>query len=234
MKSVDRTLRHELDELVKACHNSSLLQSKIAELKLPEGFEVVVEPWPYGASDPEDVGTRYFQGLLYANDTRKNNADSNFYAFPIPLIPVMDARTKEIVRVDEIATGGKGDGLSAKTHQANVIDHCESAEYVPELLSQNLRDDVKPLSVVQAEGPSFSITDGNLVKWQKWSMRVVFDPREGAVLSDIRYDGRSVLYRLSMSDMVRVSFFNESFLTSAMVDRAIRGSAIPLPSQTGI
>lgn len=198
-------LRHEMDELIKACDNSALLQSKIKELQLPEGFEVIVEPWPYGGSDPEDVGTRYFQGLLYANDTRKGNADSNFYAFPIPLIPVMDAGTKEIVRVDEIATGGKQDGLSDKTHLKNVIDHCDSAEYVPELLSQNLRSDLKPLSVIQPEGPSFSVTDGNLVKWQKWSMRVMFDPQEGAVLSDIRYDGRSVLYRLSMSDMVSLS-----------------------------
>lgn len=191
-----------MEELVKACDNSTLLQSKIKELQLPEGFEVIVEPWPYGGSDPEDVGTRYFQGLLYANDTRKGNADSNFYSFPIPLIPVMDAGTKKIVRVDEIATGGKGDGLSDKTHLKNVIDHCAHSEYVPELLSQKLRSDLKPLAVIQPEGPSFSVTDGNLVKWQKWSMRVMFDPQEGAVVSDIRYDGRSVLYRLSMSDMV--------------------------------
>ena len=32
-------------------------------------------------------------------------------------------------------------------------------------------------------------------------MRVSFNPREGGVLHDIKYDGRSVLYRLSMSDM---------------------------------
>ncbi|KAK3068674.1 hypothetical protein LTS18_000567, partial [Coniosporium uncinatum] len=37
--------------------------------------------------------------------------------------------------------------------------------------------------------------------WQKWSFRVTFNPREGAVLHDVRYDGRSIMYRLAISEM---------------------------------
>ena len=34
---------------------------------------------------------------------------------------------------------------------------------------------------------------------------MTFNPREGAVLHDIHYDGRSVLYRLSISEMVTLN-----------------------------
>lgn len=113
----------------------------------------------------------------------------------------MDARKNEVVRVDEPATGGKHDAFTGRTHQKHVLEHCQSAEYVPELLPSGLRKDVKPLTVQQPEGPSFTVSDSNLIEWQKWRMRVTFNPREGAVLHDIRYDGRNVLYRLSISDM---------------------------------
>lgn len=187
--------------MVESCKRSKLFQDKLKEIKLPEGFETVIEPWPYGAPDLEDGNTRYFQALVFARDARKGQ-DSNFYAYPMPLIPVMDAATKEIIRIDEPATGGKGDSLTGKTYAPGALDHCQSAEYVPELLPNGTRKDLKPLMVVQPQGPSFSITEGNLIQWQKWRMRVTFNPREGAVIHDIRYDGRPVLYRLSISDMV--------------------------------
>lgn len=140
------------------------------------------------------------QGLCFAKDTRSGNADSNHYGYPLPIVPIMDSCTKEIVRIDRLATGGKDDGLAYGTHKKNIVDHCAPSEYVPELLSQPLRTDVKPLNVTQPEGPSFHL-DGNLVQWQKWRFRLGFNPREGATLHDVRYDGRSVLYRLSLSEM---------------------------------
>ncbi|KAF4440936.1 Copper amine oxidase 1 [Fusarium austroafricanum] len=189
----------EFDIVVDACARSKLFQDKLKEIKFPEGFEPVIEPWPYGAPDLEDGNTRFFQALVFARDTRKGQ-DSNFYAYPVPLIPVMDAVTREIVRIETPATGGKGDSLTAKTHAPGLLDHCAPAEYVPELLPGGTRKDLKPLMVVQPQGPSFSI-EGNLIQWQKWRMRVTFNPREGAVVHDVRYDGRPVMYRLSISDM---------------------------------
>ena len=113
----------------------------------------------------------------------------------------MDTYKKEIVRIDRLATGGKEDGLAYGTHPRNVLDHCGAAEYVPELLSIPMREDVKPLHVLQPDGPSFSVSDDSLVEWQKWRFRVGFNPREGATLHDVHYDGRSVMYRLSFSEM---------------------------------
>jgi primary-amine oxidase len=154
---------------------------------------------PYGGLDKESENRRYFQGLCFAQDTRNGNADSNFYAYPLPLIPVLDAHKEEIIRIDRLATGGKGDSLTGQTHSERIIDHCQSGEYVPELIET--RKDLKPIDITQPEGPSFRVTDESLVEWQKWRFRVSFNPREGAVLHDVHYDGRSIMYRLSFSEM---------------------------------
>ena len=115
----------------------------------------------------------------------------------------MDTYKKEIVRIDRLATGGAEDGLEYGTGSTKVLDHCKSSksEYVPELLDIPMRTDVKPLNVIQPDGPSFKVSDDNLVEWQKWRFRVGFNPRECAVLHDVKYDGRDVLYRLSLSEM---------------------------------
>lgn len=192
----------EFDHLVKAVWASTLFKDALAEFNLPPGFEVIVEPWPYGGRDLEEENRRYFQGLCFAQDTRSGNPDSNFYGYPLPLIPVMDAHTREIIRIDRLATGGEDDGLNAVTHSKDIVQHCQPSEYVPELLKDGTRTDLKPLNVSQPDGPSFKVTDESLVEWQKWSFRVGFNHREGATIHNVRYDGRSVMYRLSVSEMV--------------------------------
>ncbi|KAI9831230.1 MAG: hypothetical protein M1819_005158 [Sarea resinae] len=193
--------KDEFLKFFKICEQSPVFKDALAQYKLPEGFVAVLEPWPYGGPDVGEEIPRLLQALVFARDTRNGNADSNHYAYPIPLIPVLDVHKGEIVRVDKLATGGTDDGLSKDTTPADVLEHCSGAEYVPELIGTELRADLKPLNVVQPDGPSFKVGSGNLVEWQKWRFRVGFTPREGAVIHDLRYDGRSVLYRLSMSEM---------------------------------
>ena len=194
--------RGEFDHLLKAVWASTLFKEAIAELHIPAGFEVIVEPWPYGGRDIGEDNKRYFQGLCFAQDGRSCNPDSNFYGYPLPLIPILDVHKREIVRIDRLATGGEQDGLKKGTHSKNILEHCQPAEYVPELLKGGVRQDLKPLNVSQPDGPSFKVTDDSLVEWQKWRFRVGFNHREGGTIHDIRYDGRSVLYRLSVSEMV--------------------------------
>src|SRR6185369_14935248 len=49
-----------------------------------------------------------------------------------------------------------------------------------------MRSDLKPISITQPEGPSFTV-EGNLVQWQKWQFRIAFDPFEGLVLHQVGY-----------------------------------------------
>ncbi len=67
------------------------------------------------------------------------------------------------------------------------------------------RQDVKPLDIVQKDGPGFSV-EGWKVSWQNWSLRVGWTAREGLVLHQIAFrDGkrdRPIIYRASITDMV--------------------------------
>ncbi|GAA0375894.1 primary-amine oxidase [Microbispora corallina] len=67
------------------------------------------------------------------------------------------------------------------------------------------RTTLKPIEISQPEGVSFSLT-GNLLEWEKWSLRVGFDAREGLTLHQIAFDDdgrrRPVVYRASVAEMV--------------------------------
>ncbi|KAF1867025.1 hypothetical protein Lal_00049452 [Lupinus albus] len=68
------------------------------------------------------------------------------------------------------------------------------------------RSDVKPLQIIQPEGPSFRV-NGHYIEWQKWNFRIGFTPREGLVIYSVAYvDGsrgrRPLAHRLSFVEMV--------------------------------
>ncbi|KAG5811662.1 hypothetical protein H9Q74_004549 [Fusarium xylarioides] len=152
----------ELDDVRIICLDSPVFKERIAKFNLPQGFEVVVEPWPYGGLDAADgPNRRHMQALIYAADTK--NRECNFWGYPLPIIPVIDAETREVIRIHEVATGGGNDPHTfAEGDYAKVnIDHMTPSEYVPELLPGGLRRDLKELNVVQPSGPSFNVEDSN-------------------------------------------------------------------------
>jgi primary-amine oxidase len=61
--------------------------------------------------------------------------------------------------------------------------------------------DLKPIEITQPEGPSFTVDD-DVVRWAGWEFRVGFDAREGLVLNQVSIDGRSVVHRASIAEMV--------------------------------
>ena len=73
-------------------------------------------------------------------------------------------------------------------------------------LTGPVRTTQKPISITQPEGPSFSVTDGNHVEWEKWSLDVGFDMREGLVLHNIAFRTgsrtRTILDRAAIAEMV--------------------------------
>ena len=62
-------------------------------------------------------------------------------------------------------------------------------------------DSLKPIEITQPEGRSFTV-DGNHVRWAKWDLRYWFNEREGLTLHQISFDGRPILYRASIAEMV--------------------------------
>ncbi|KAL5600997.1 hypothetical protein BROUX41_005828 [Berkeleyomyces rouxiae] len=193
----------------KACFASPLFQAAVDEFLIPDHFILKIDPWPYGGPNDEDQLPlpRYMQGLVYAQDTRSGNPDSNHYSYPVPLVPVIDWTTRRVVRVDRLSLDPSRHGWisdpATRTKKMALFANTSPAEYVPELLPEDLplRTDLKPIAVTQPKGTSFSVTPDGLVTWQKWRFRLSFTPREGAVLHDVTYDNRPVLYRLSFSEM---------------------------------
>lgn len=168
---------------------------------MPDDIIIACDPWMYGADrDNTEDSHKYVQGYLYALAPGYGE-ESNQYSYPLPISPVLDVFTDKIDRIEPMATGGHTDGLSVGTAGPSPLAHCVPNEFHGDLISEPIRTDLKPLQVLQPDGPSYSVADGNLVNWQKWRFRVGFNFREGMVIQDVRYDGRPVFYRLSVSEM---------------------------------
>src|SRR6266536_2821451 len=126
--------------------------------------------------------------------------DSNHYAYPLDICAEVSGDHK-VINVLRLPLGEhdrmQPAGTSKRKFDRRKIH--SSSEYHPDL-QQERRTTTKPLNVVQPDGPSFQVR-GNLVTWEKWRFRVGFNYREGLTLHDISFDGRSVFYRLSLSEM---------------------------------
>ncbi|KLO90872.1 peroxisomal amine oxidase (copper-containing) [Fusarium fujikuroi] len=172
--------------------------AELEKLKLPEGTVVCADPWIYGSDGVED-DVRMYQVFLYMRDpANPGEADSNHYAFPLPVSPVIECVNYKVIRIDVLPTGADNTIKLLAPYQPKPAN-----EYIPE--AQELRKDLKPLHVSQPEGPSFNVTPvgetGNVISWQKWTFFVGFNQREGMVLYNVKYDNRPLFYRLSLSDM---------------------------------
>jgi primary-amine oxidase len=150
--------------------------------------QVVVDPWAighFGFADEE--GQRLSRSLCYVRTT----PESNFYSRPIHgLVPVVDLNTMTVLRIEDVG---------------DVPVPPEPGEYAREFFQKQFRQDLKPLTIHQPDGPSFEV-DGHQIRWQRWRMRIGFTPREGLVLYQVGYEDqgrlRPILYRASMAEMV--------------------------------
>jgi primary-amine oxidase len=151
---------------------------------------VLIDTWAYGAHLlPEEYAGRR---LGWADVWYRKDPGSSPYANPVSgLHLIVDLNRMELLEVED---------------DQSVPEPETMGEYVPGLVpGQRLRDDVKPLQIVQPEGSSLQL-EGNLVRWQKWSVRVGFNYREGLVLHTVGYDDggrtRPVAHRMSFAEMV--------------------------------
>ena len=123
-----------------------------------------------------------------------SDADSNHYALPLAISPVIDTVEYKVIRIDLLPTGADHTIKETQPYKIQPPN-----EYTPE--HQKLRTDLRPLNVVQPEGASFKVTQagetGEIIEWQKWSFRVGFNQREGMVLYDVSRLETAVMQQLS-------------------------------------
>ena len=148
---------------------------------------VMVDIWSAGNYGSEEDGTRRLTRPLCF--LRKNSTD-NGYAHPIEGIrPVVDLNTMTVIRVEEYGQWPLPP---------------QDGNYFEESVAEK-RKGIKPLAILQSEGPSFTL-DGKQLTWQNWTVVVGFSAREGLTLHDVRYvdrgKSRPILYRASLSEMV--------------------------------
>jgi len=120
--------------------------------------------------------------------------DANYYAYPLDIVAEMDAEM-ELIKVYTLP--GTDTAAGASEFDRRRIH--TTSEYHPNLVTDR-RTTTKPYHVSQPEGPSF-VMSGNKITWEKWTMHVGFNYREGMTLHNVRYDGRSLFYRLSLAEM---------------------------------
>ncbi len=149
---------------------------------------VQVDPFSSGFFDREaEKGRRVVSAVSYWRE----NARDNGYAHPIEgVVALVDLIAETVVDlVDE----------------KDIVPIPKRARNYHRDAYPATRTDIKPLDIVQRDGPSFTV-EGWHVSWQNWSMRLGFSAREGLVLNQVGIrDGkklRPLLYRASITEMV--------------------------------
>lgn len=186
---------HEIEELVRT---SPEIAAVLAEFGVTDMSLVVADVWTYGKAlmPPEYADRRLGWADLWVRDSVTGNP----YAHPVSGVKlILDMNTRELLEVDR----------SGVEHGFSPVD----GEYVPSLRPNPLRSDRKDLRITQPDGVSFTL-DGYELRWQKWSMRLGFNYREGPVIYQVTYDDngttRDIAYRMSFAEMV-VPYRDASF-----------------------
>jgi primary-amine oxidase len=156
--------------------------------------KVRVAPLSAGVFEyPEEKGRRILRGLAFVQEFPEDLP----WAHPVDgLVAYIDIVNRT---VDQVLDFGP---VPVPAEHGNFTD--------PELTGP-LRTSQKPIEITQPEGPSFTVTEGNHVEWERWSLDVGFDVREGLVLHNIAFDDvaphqearrRRILDRASIAEMV--------------------------------
>ncbi|MFG1423327.1 primary-amine oxidase [Roseixanthobacter liquoris] len=145
--------------------------------------KVCIDPWSAGNFGiPGEEGRQ----LCHVFAWLRLRENENFYAHPIEgLNAVIDLNSWEVIRVDDYGV------VPVPMTEANY-----ERDFV-----KTTRKPLKPINVTQPEGVNFVIEDRKLT-WDRWSFVIGFNARESLTLHDIHFDGRPILHRASLVEMV--------------------------------
>lgn len=172
-----------------ACREDARFQAVLAKRGITDMSLVMIDPESIGGFEPPEYDGRR---LTWGSVWLKNSPEDNGYARPVQgVVPIIDMERMTVLQVED-----HGDVPLAR----------ESGDYSAG--SHPPRVGLRPLDVVQPEGPSFTV-HGSEVRWQNWSLRIGFTHREGLVLHEVSYAGRSVVRRAAVNEMY-VPYFDTS------------------------
>jgi primary-amine oxidase len=145
---------------------------------------VCVDPWSAGTWGFADEDGRH---VAHTFCWLRNRPFDNLYAHPIEgLNGVVDIKAMRLIRVDD--------------HGADIPPAPLEVNY-DAMFRAAFRAPLKPLDVVQPDGPSFTL-DGPHLSWDRWSVVIGYNAREGITLHHISYAGRPIINRASLVEMV--------------------------------
>ncbi|WP_460353888.1 primary-amine oxidase [Mycobacterium sp. ZZG] len=158
----------------------------------------MIDPWPagyYGAQDHYERSALICRPLTFVRAAPSEHG----YARPVEgLIVTFDLDAMTVLDVEDHGVVPLPPTAGNYTEQF-MFDPNNRPAFT------QFRDDVKAIEITQPDGPSFTV-DGWKVQWQKWSLRIGFNPREGITLHEVTYtdrgETRPIMYRASLSEMV--------------------------------
>ena len=145
---------------------------------------IQIDPWPAGGYPVAEIpeGHRAVRCIAFVRD----DATDNGYARPIHgLIAHVDVTDQKVVCVED----------------SGVIPMPPNPGRFDAAHQETTRSGLKPLDIVQPEGPSFEV-EGYQVKWQGYEFSVSMHPVHGLVLHQLSLQGRALLYRAALSEMI--------------------------------
>uniref|UniRef100_A0A0G4HRT8 Amine oxidase n=1 Tax=Chromera velia CCMP2878 TaxID=1169474 RepID=A0A0G4HRT8_9ALVE len=184
---------HECDLAEKLVMDSPEVHKLLKETyKMDESAikRLKVDPWGihgchWSPVSAEAEKSRVMMCLMYLS--KREDCKDNFYAHPLDFLCYVDLYEKKLLHIQKCEKGGKVPREASEYHRA-LVDHSKFDR------------SLKPLEIVQPEGPSFEV-EGNGIKWNRWSLNISFNYREGLVLHNLKFDGRPVLRRACLSEM---------------------------------
>jgi primary-amine oxidase len=174
---------HECDEVLR---NDPRLIEALAGREITDMEKVLIDVWGYrGFLLPDRWPGRR---LGWTDIWFRSEPGSNPYANPVNgLHCIVDLNAMELLEVED----------TFEVEKPSIM-----GEYVPRFVPDlRLREDLRVVSITQPAGVSFAL-EGHALTWQKWSLRLGFNHREGLVLHSLAFAGRAVAHRISLAEMV--------------------------------
>lgn len=178
----------ETDEAIAAAKGDSRVAAALALRGVDDvQTQVHMETWPIGAHIPEFLNDG--RRLVWTPMWLRPTPHANVYAHPINgVYAIVDLQSLEVVAVED-----HGVTPTPMTPGDWRLDQTGGTV------------ELKNLDITQDQGPSFTV-DGWHVDWERWSMRIGWDQREGLVIHTVSFDDngnqRAIAHRLSIAELV--------------------------------